>query len=164
MTTAHFIGQDTSESYPCISCGKSDYAFIRQDKQNPRLKCNSCGFVYNGADSLALEKAGEIPSSSAETLAAAEEPERMIAMPDHPEESSVELVSDYGLAGKADLRSRPAIPRTPKYVFISKTRKHVEYSTEKDVKSVAMRWESNGLNYDVYELAVKKFDIKVEID
>lgn len=160
--TAHFINQ-TTDPYPCVNCGADDYTVIRQDASNPRLKCNRCKFTYNGADSLAAEEAGAIPTSSAETLASADEPLREHTSTNELQAAQPRIdVRDERAAYASPMVQK--IPKSPAYVFISKRRDRVEYATEKDVKAVALRWESEGPNYDVFALAPKKFEVTLEIE
>lgn len=148
------------KEYPCTHCGSKSYTVVRQDEKNPRLRCSSCNFVYSGEDSEKAVNSGAIPESSAETLAEASEPHR-------------EVADEYEVSPKMkELLDRPApvpattinIPRTPKFAFLSKDRKRYEFSTQKDVKTVALRWEAEGINYEVYELTPKKFEVNINIE
>lgn len=145
--------------YKCTNCGSEDYAVVRQDASNPRLRCSKCNFVFAGADSLAAEEAGKIPSSSAESLAAAEEPERETAMgyDEHGNEVAIQGMSGPGVLKTVFTRE---VPQRPAFVFISKNG-HSEFCTKKDVKSVALRWHDTP--HKAYELVPKKFQVNVGI-
>lgn len=162
MTNFKPINQDNTV-YPCVQCGSENVKIIRSDAQNPRCRCGSCGFVFNGADSLAAEKAGAIKASSAESLASAEEPTSKTYEPGAIEEAE-KTMTEYlqtpyaTLVEDAGLR----IPRTPSFVFLSKDRRRYEFCTKKTLKRTAMKWELTG-PYDVFELAAKKFDLKFDI-
>ena len=159
MSTVQPLVPATDKAYACTNCGNTAYSIVRQDAKNPRLKCSSCNFVYNGEDSLSAGKRGEIPESSPETLAAADDPDQEIAAERKDAEPFHSIPEERSLR----LRVDRAIPRTPKFVFIAKNRKHHEFSTAKDVKTVALRWEADGLNYEVFELAAKEFEVNVNI-
>ena len=78
--------KNTDQAYVCTNCGADNVSIIREDKVNPRLKCNNCNFMFNGQDSKAAEEAGGIQASSAESLAEAVDPETTIIQidPDNP--------------------------------------------------------------------------------
>lgn len=160
MSAIKPLAPTMDKEYPCTHCGSESYTVVRQDDKNPRLRCSSCNFVYSGEDSEKAVNSGAIPESSPETLAKAAEPHREIA--DEYEETPT--------TGEPFNRTTPVpatninIPRTPKFVFLSKDRKRSEFSTQKDVKSVALRWEAEGINYEVYELTPKKFEVNVNIE
>lgn len=159
MSAIKPLNQTTDKEYPCTHCGSQSYSVVRQDDKNPRLKCSSCNFIYNGEDSERAQNSGEIPESSPETLAEAAEAHREIAE-DRPESKSSEFGEPFRTAPATNIN----IPRTPKFVFLSKDRKRYEFSTQKDVKAVALRWEAEGINYEVYELTPKKFEVNVNIE
>lgn len=146
---AHLIS-NTDKDYKCVQCGDGNISVIRADKENPRLKCNGCSFLFDANDALAAEKAGAIPSSSPETLAGAEDPTTI--------EAHVNHVMDKVRETKA-----VRVPRYPKYVLVTKDRSDYAFTTQKDFKKVALTWESFGYKYDIFELTSKKLDVKVDI-
>lgn len=164
--SATLLNRDDHE-YKCVTCGSSNVSIVRQDKANPRCKCNKCGFLFNGVDAERAGEAGAIPESSAETLASTDEPKRETVedkitapVPLYPE-----LVSVQKSAQSLTIRNQPGLPRVPKYVFITKNRKlpQTEFTSDKDLKRTVFRWEHNELPYDVYELVPKKFDVELNI-
>lgn len=159
MSAVKPLNQTTDKEYPCTHCGSKSYTIVRQDDKNPRLKCASCNFIYSGEDSERALNSGEIPESSPETLAEAADAHREVAK-DRPETERLQEAEPFHSPPATDIN----IPRTPKFVFLSKDRKRSEFSTQKDVKAVALRWEAQGINYEVYELTPKKFEVNVNIE
>lgn len=166
MASAPFrlMGSESTETYACTSCGNGNYTVIRPDASNPRLKCSGCSFVYNGADSVAAQKAGAIGSSSESTLATAGEPERETLG-----ERRVQIESQsVGASAPALAFEHTNVPARAKYVFVAQrgakapTTAGVEFCTAKEVKRVALKW--HGVHHKVYELTPKSFDVKVEIN
>lgn len=155
--TAHLIS-NTNKDYKCTHCGSVGVSVVRQDSVNPRLKCNTCSFVFNAKDSEAAELAGAIKESSKEVLEAAETPETTINDYSKTNNSDNRSV----LSRTSELPKTSKIPITPKYVFIDKKRTKTEFCTEKQFRKVAMKWELEG-NYDVYELFKWKFDIILKL-
>lgn len=146
---------NTDKEYPCVNCGGTNVSIIREG-HNPRLKCNACSFLFDGANSLAAQEADAIPESSPETLEAAFEPDReYAAVIDEPDKPVITNVSQ--------VPHKVPIPKLPKYVFISKDRKYFNFVTEKSLKSQALSWEASGRKYDLFELTAKKSVVKLDI-
>lgn len=160
MSAIKPLNQTTDKEYPCTHCGSKSYTVVRQDSKNPRLRCSSCNFVYSGEDSEKAVNSGAIPESSAETLAEAADAHREVADEYEATSRTQEPVDRRAPVPATNIN----IPRTPKFVFLSKDRRRSEFSTQKDVKSVALRWEAEGINYEVYELTPKKFEVNVNIE
>ena len=152
------------KTYSCVQCGVDNNSVIQKDPKgkNHRLKCNSCGFLFNSQDADAAKEAGAIPSSSPETLAAASDPEVEIYA--SPKESKTSRFPSEPVGPKPKELAVFAnkIPRTPSFVFVSKDRSRAEFCNFKEVKKVALKWEQWG-KYDVFELNPKQFDVKVDI-
>ena len=155
------IMQNTSKGYKCVQCGSEAVNVIREDPAgvNPRLKCTTCNFMFDASAAEAAEKAGEIPTSSPETLAAAVEPETTVA---EPGSSMQEARKRWGVPAKVPIQASTKLPRTLSYVFVSKDRTKSEFCNSKEVKKVALRWEQEG-PYEVFELTPKQFDVQLKI-
>lgn len=155
--TAHLIAQNPDTPYQCTVCGNDDVTILRQDPKDPRLKCNACGFVFSGEDSLKAAAAGAIKASSPEALAAAVEPETETYKPT----KAVEIAErNYQTDNKGYVQAK--VPRTPKYVFMSKDRKQHSFCTERDFKKTVLVWEAKG-NYDVFELNSKTVEVNLNL-
>lgn len=159
----HII-KNTDKSYPCTNCGSENVSIVREDSQNPRLKCNTCNFMFNGQDSLAAKESGGLKGSSEEELALAAEPE-IYTIEEKPETwASVETPrTSTGEVSAKLYTSSKAIPRSPAYLFITKDRRTQEIVSQKDFKKTVLRWET-GAKYDCYQLSPKQVGVKVEID
>lgn len=160
------ILKTNNEAYRCIQCGAEEISVIREDpkKQNHRLKCGGCGFLFSVENAQNAEKAGAIPASSPESLANAADPETEIHTPSEQAARSVRTFPSepQGVKPKEIAVFANKIPRTPTYVFVSKDRTQAEFCNSKEVKKLAMKWEQRG-KYDVFELNPKQFDVKVDI-
>lgn len=163
--TAHLLKNNDRE-YKCVTCGSDNVSVIREDKEDPRLKCNSCNFLFNASHATAASKAGAIPESSPESLAGAQEPETIRHDPNSFSSDLAPL--EWGASGDDSRRSfqfggnAKTVPKTPAYVFISKDRLLTEFSSRKDVKSAALKWAQNG-PFDAFELVPKKFEVNLDI-
>lgn len=149
-------GASDGKAYKCTMCGSASSTVIRQDKENPRLKCDSCSFVYNGRDSLEAQEAGTLTSSQ-ESVDGSEEPARETT--DTTESPRRRM--DKNLSTM--LHPQIGVPARPKYVFVSKNRKSpkVEFCGQVDVKKTALKWHET--KYDVYELVPRKFEVRVDL-
>jgi ribosomal protein S27AE len=155
---------NTDKDYPCTQCGSSSVSIIREDPagHNPRLKCGSCGFMFNGADSAAAAEAGEIKASSADALANATEPERSV-IAEHIKDQVQGRMNDiktdinrpYPVQGKYDFPTRPA------YMFIAKDSTQYEAVAKKDFKKAAIKWSV--IPHSCYELKKIALDVKVDV-
>lgn len=152
---AHFIS-NTDKTYPCVQCG-SESANIVREGVDPRMKCTRCNFMYNASDSIAAKEAGEIPNEAAYTPPAEPEPDT------NPRRPREEPTRDAANSTPSRVREAATVPRSPSYVFISKTRDRTEFATKKNVKQIAMRWQYEGVKFDLFELQPKAVSAKVDI-
>lgn len=173
MSAVHPI-KNTDKSYLCTNCGEGSVSIIR-DGTDPRLKCNTCNFVFNGSDSKAAEIAGAIPNGPPK-----------LEDPNPPKTDPARQPikrEDYTLPELLDepkerrIQAKPVdhddhsvhvggtrIPRKIDYVLVSKDRKKTEFIQEKDLKKVVLRWESGNQNYELFELQPKKSSVNIDIE
>lgn len=154
---------NTTQNLPCVLCGASGN--IVREAPNPadcRVKCNSphCGHTFSKQDSLDAQAANAIPENNFDFRDIEESqpppaPQKEV-VPSPPPEHSPSKKS--GAMGTLD------VPRTPAFVFISKDRSHVEFCTKKDIKKVALQWETTGKSYNLYELHSKQVTAKIEFE
>lgn len=157
----HII-KNTDKSYPCTNCGSENVSIVREDSQNPRLKCNTCNFMFSGQDSIAAKESGGLKGSSEEDLALASDPE-VYTIEEKPEAWSPAPRTPTGEVSAQLYTSPKAIPRSPAYLFIAKDRMSQEIVSLKDFKKTVLKWEQRG-KYDCYQLSAKQVGVKVEID
>lgn len=144
------IKRNTDKEYPCVQCGSINANIIREG-DDPKLKCNDCNMVYQASVSLDAKEAGAIPEEAPVLQEQAPPPRQ-------PVENKVS--SDDVKENAAKLK----IPRTVDYVFIAKNRREAEFVSSRDFKKVALKWESAGKNYELYQLNQKKSSVKIDIE
>lgn len=143
-----------TDKYECVNCTSDNVSIIRES-ENPRLKCNSCQFMFNATDFHAAKEAGAIKPSSAEALAEADEPERIT----YPETGLVRHSTEPH--AYIPLTDAVSAPKTPSHLFLSKDRLTYELCTKSSFKKTAIIWSDR--KYDVYELKRIKLNVKVDI-
>lgn len=148
--------RNTDKEYPCVNCGSINANIVREG-DDPRLKCNECGIMFDGSASLEAKEADAIPDSAPEI---AEDNPREVQP--RGKERGVQLSND--LQPLFDANKPKKIPRYVDYVFISKDRKQYEFISERDLKKIALKWESEGKKYELYQLTSKKSSVKVDIE
>lgn len=157
----------TPGKYPCIFCGSEDANVIREGA-DPRLKCNVCNGLYDGSQSTEAKEAGQIPDPNNPPKPS--EPRMLDEAASNPRtapSSDREPVEEAeSKLGQDEPQRQASIPRTPDFVFITRNRRdsEVEYVTKKDLKKTVLKWESRGVNYDIYSLTPKKAQVKVDFN
>lgn len=144
MSNVHFI--EPQAEFPCTNCGSAG-SEIRQG----RYKCNECGFLYNAKDSAAAKEAGRIPDGPPQ-------------IDGQQGEEELKLKTIEQQKSKHSVFKAASSPRSPKFVLLSKDRSRAQFVTQKTLKSELLRWEYEGINYDVFELHPKKISTKIEIE
>lgn len=145
--------RNTDKEYPCVNCGSINANIVREG-DDPRLKCNDCGMMFNASASLEAKEADAIPDSAPQI----EEQEPVVNDPEPRRVQQSDLEALY------ESNKPKKIPRYVDYVFISKDRKQYEFISERDLKKTALKWESEGKKYELYELQSKKSSVKIDIE
>lgn len=162
MSIARIV-PNTSQIYPCIQCGaeNSNIVLENNDPAIKKLKCNVCSMVFTAADSITLQQKGQIPDGPP-------------MLDQHPNEENLDKRANLTKRMGSDeirrelraLDPEPTfnLPRTLKYLLVTKDRKNHEFSNEKAFNKTVMRWEASGRGYEVYQLTPKKVEAKVVIE
>lgn len=147
--------RNTEKTLLCTHCGAPGNV-VREsdDPAQKKLKCLRCNFMYTAADSEAAHAAGAIPDGPPPEPQP-EERERNVRQVREDSTKRVDPLPEVSVT---------KIPRTPSYVFISKDRASSEFTTKKNVKAVALRWEYEGISYDMFELSLRRVNANIEIN
>lgn len=159
---AQFI-KNTDRDYKCVRCGSPDVNIIRESA-DPRLKCLRCNFMFDASQAQGAVEAGALPSEPIPDDVPLSEPIRRNT-PTEGESKDDQRAQDplqNGSRARKDKLHKP-IPRSPNYVFISKDRSQMEFCTEKNVVTTTLRWKSQDINFDLFELTAKTSTVKVNI-
>lgn len=107
------------------------------------------------SDSKAAEDAGAIPSEAPQI-----EPTEPVTS--NPRSSTLQKDTPK-VESTNEVNKQFKVPRTVNYVFLSKDRKQVEFIPARDLKKVALKWESKGRGYELFELTPKQSSVKIDI-
>ena len=143
--------RNTDKEYPCLNCGQLGNV-IREGPtpSETRIKCNSCGFMYNASDSIAAKEQGAIPDGPPDIT-----PE--------PAPEKKPITPYVGLKKAGEPLPIGKIPRTPSFVLVSKDRTKTEFATKKSLRQLVLKWEYESISFDVFELTPKAVSTKVDI-
>lgn len=159
MSIARIV-PNTSQIYPCIQCGgeNSNIVLENNDPAIKKLKCNVCSMVFTAADSITLQQKGQIPSGPP-------------VLEQHPNEEDLQKRENLTKRmGSDEIRrelryeSTVSIPRTLKYLLVSKNRSKHDFCNQKNLNKTIMKWEAADTPYELYQLTPKKVNAKVVIE
>lgn len=161
---AHFIN-NTDKEYPCTNCGTASGNIVREGT-DPKLKCLSCGFLFLVSDSESAKNAGQLPTEPIRPSTQTLDESTIAKLQVRANESNVQDSIRQQTSDRSNIptTSYPKLPRSPSYVFLTKDRRRSEFCSKKYLKSITLRWESEGLRYDVFELVSKKVETKINIE
>lgn len=143
-----------SNQYPCVVCGSQ--GTIIRNTPNPRVKCGSCGFVYDGSESKEMKDKGQLPDAPPQL----QDPNPPTTDPGREPVRERDTESDR----PSPVVTQSQVPRTPAFVFISRDRTITEFCGRRELKNIALKWQISDRTFDVFELQPRKVSAKVEVE